>query len=198
MRKISNKKGFTIIELMIAVTVFSMVLLILSYGIINIGRMYYKNITSARTQEASRSVMDEISGSVQFSSHDVIFHDGNPAVFCSGTDKYVVFPNSQVGGEGNHAIWREKTPEGVCSAIHNFTDGQELLSENMEVLGFSVTEHPGDLIGISLSLAHIPPDGEDLLEDSNGDGRLDSCLPRSGSHFCAVSTLDTTVKRRIN
>lgn len=187
-----KNKGFTIIELMIAATVFSTVLLILTYGILGIGRMYYKNITSSRTQEAARAVMDDLSNSIQFSGSDILIVPGNPMTVCSGTDKYVILLNKPVVGS-DHALWRDKTQEGVCapSGFDNNTS-RELLGENMQLVDFDIDEQAGGLVNIRLSVAY---GDEELLNRSTSPV---SCQPGRGSTFCAVATLDTTAKRRIN
>jgi prepilin-type N-terminal cleavage/methylation domain-containing protein len=187
-----KNKGFTIIELMIAATVFSVVLLILTYGILSIGRMYYKNITSSRTQETARAVMDDLSNSIQFSGSDILIVPGNPMTVCSGTDKYVILLNTQVRGS-DHALWRDKTQEGVCGASgFDSNTSKELLSENMQLVDFNIDEQAGGLVDIRLSVAY---GDEELL--NRGTSPV-SCLPGQGSTFCAVATLDTTAKRRIN
>lgn len=61
-----NQRGFTLLELMIATTIFSSILLLLTFGLINIGKSYYKGRNTARTQELARRVMDEISQSIRF------------------------------------------------------------------------------------------------------------------------------------
>lgn len=188
----SDKKGFTIIELMIAATVFSTVLLILTYGILSIGRMYYKNITSSRTQEAARAVMDDFSNSIQFSGSDILIIPGSPMVVCSGTDKYVISLNTPVVGSG-HAIWRDKTQEGVCAPSgFDPNTSKEMLSENMQLVDFNIEEQTGGLVDLRLSVAY---GDEELLNRATSPV---SCLPGRGSTFCAVATLDTTAKRRIN
>lgn len=45
-----NTSGFTLIELMIATTVFSVVMLISTYGFIKINQYYTKGVNAARTQ----------------------------------------------------------------------------------------------------------------------------------------------------
>src|SRR3990172_9120101 len=63
--------GFTIVELMIATTIFSVILLIVTFGMLQIGRTYYKGITLTKTQNAARSIIDTISQDIQFSGEGV-------------------------------------------------------------------------------------------------------------------------------
>ncbi|MCA9323504.1 prepilin-type N-terminal cleavage/methylation domain-containing protein [Candidatus Saccharibacteria bacterium] len=62
------QRGFTIIELMIATTIFSLVLMLCLAGILQITKMYYRGVTLARTQEKARTVVDEIAESIRYTS----------------------------------------------------------------------------------------------------------------------------------
>ena len=70
--KNSSQRGFTVIELMIATTIFSLVLLLAVAGILHITRLYYQGVTQARTQEVARSIVEEISESIRFSKAGVV------------------------------------------------------------------------------------------------------------------------------
>ena len=89
--KNSEERGFTIIELMIATTVFSLILLLSMAGIMQITRLYYRGVTQASTQEAARSIADEFSQSIQFSNSDVYYPTGD--------DANPTGPSVDVGGE---------------------------------------------------------------------------------------------------
>ncbi len=75
MHKIRNiavdTRGFTIVELMIATVVFSLVMVICLVGMVQVSRAYYKGITISKTQEAGRFLMDEISSTIQFSGSSI-------------------------------------------------------------------------------------------------------------------------------
>jgi prepilin-type N-terminal cleavage/methylation domain-containing protein len=71
MNKNNNNKGFTIIELMISTVVFSLVLLAATAAITQIGKKYARGITFARTNEVTRSIVEDISQSLQFTSQSV-------------------------------------------------------------------------------------------------------------------------------
>lgn len=63
-----NSEGFTLVELMIATSIFSVILLLLTFGLLGIGQNYYKGRNSVRTQDTARRIMDEISQAIQFSA----------------------------------------------------------------------------------------------------------------------------------
>src|SRR3989338_4615433 len=93
--------GFTIIELMIATTVFSLVLLLCTFGLLQVARVYYKGVTGAKVQEALRNVTDNITRVIQFSGGSVVpppanTTGGTPFVFCIDDQRYSVVINRQL------------------------------------------------------------------------------------------------------
>lgn len=106
----SNSDGFTIVELMIATVIFSLILLILTYGVLQITRTYYKGITSANTQNTARNIIDNVSQAVQFSGKDTAYVAITPAGdgtqgFCIGNQRYSYLSGYQlVSGTANHSL----------------------------------------------------------------------------------------------
>ena len=58
--------GFTIIELMIALTVLSVILLLATTSMMNIGNLFYKGSTVAQTQNVTRLALADISNNIMF------------------------------------------------------------------------------------------------------------------------------------
>ncbi|HUC78954.1 MAG TPA: prepilin-type N-terminal cleavage/methylation domain-containing protein [Candidatus Saccharimonadales bacterium] len=92
-----NKKGFTIIELLIATSVFSGILLIVTYGIIQISKMYLNGFIQTQTQNIAVSLSDELSRDIEFSSETSITPDtttpsGNYHYFCTNQYEYYYIP----------------------------------------------------------------------------------------------------------
>lgn len=122
-----NKRGFTLVELMIATVIFSTILLATMTILIQLGRMYYKGVIVNRTQETTRSITDEISQQLQFGADRITtdvsetFNGTNVKTFCIGTQRYNYVINGKVSrsaeanqppgsGNGNairHAFWRD-------------------------------------------------------------------------------------------
>jgi prepilin-type N-terminal cleavage/methylation domain-containing protein len=63
----AKHEGFTIIELLIASTVFAIIIMIITVGIINITQSYTKGITENSTQGVARNIINDISQAIQFS-----------------------------------------------------------------------------------------------------------------------------------
>lgn len=206
--KITNKKGFTILELMIASTIFSVILLLCTFGIVQIGKTYYKGTTVSRTQSVARDVMDRLTQEIQFSSSvprnpspisadAIVGAAESEGRFCVGSNRYTFRKNTRVDSGANpdpaHALVVDSYGGGLCSnagfsaAISN--KGKELLGEGMRLGEFEIIS---DLRGYTIKLRVIQG-GDDLIK---ADGK--NCEGGAGSQFCGSSFLETTVRRRLS
>jgi prepilin-type N-terminal cleavage/methylation domain-containing protein len=68
-RKVSklDQDGFTIIELMIALSIFAVILVISTLVMIQISSIYVKGVNASSLQETSRNIMSNISSDIEFS-----------------------------------------------------------------------------------------------------------------------------------
>lgn len=124
-----NKKGFTLLELLIATMVFSIILLGATAALLQLGRMYYKGVVTNKTQEITRQVADEIIQQVQFGGNNIAI--GTPVTyggglsaraFCIGNQRYTYAINARVDSNADvgqfntetrasrHALWRDTVP----------------------------------------------------------------------------------------
>ncbi|MDQ3123611.1 MAG: prepilin-type N-terminal cleavage/methylation domain-containing protein [bacterium] len=207
MRIHKKQHGFTIVELMIATAVFSIVLLICSFAIIHIGKMYYKGVITNRTQDTSRRLIEDVSSSIQFgatSEDPDLFRRTGAATYsgvnveslCIGSVRYSYSRNHFVG-QIRHVLWRDDVTTNQCTP-RNITlntpssNGQELLGSNMR-LPQGITANPvGQLWQVSLLVSY--GDNADLFTNSS----LNVCRGVSaGGQFCAVSGFTTSVMKRL-
>jgi prepilin-type N-terminal cleavage/methylation domain-containing protein len=157
--------GFTIIELMIATSIFSILLLVCSFALIQIARSYYKGVTSSQTQDAARSIVDQISQGIQFSGNNIATtptslppplppSTGSSYIFCIGDQRYSVQLNQEVESnptppdQGYHALVVDTYPGCTSGSMSqnlnsNSVLGRELLPTNMRLSKLSVTQVPG-------------------------------------------------------
>lgn len=215
-----KSRGFTIIELMIATTIFSFILLIATTGIVRIGQMYYKGVTESRTQEVTRQISDELARAVQFSDNEktVVFtNDRFIKRFCFGDTRYTANLDKKVtdvgvtDGEGLIAERLSLGADCACSGAC-VQETKQLLGQNMRLLKFRV-----GLVGSGVSAWYVDLKvaygDNDLLNHYNDQGvliggtletqeqRMNDAMCKSGisaSSFCAVAQLDTVVKKRLN
>lgn len=221
----NNQRGFTIIELLIATVIFTIVLLMITGTIVQIGRLYYKGLTRSRTQELSRTISDNISRAIQYTPgviKDVTNNGGTPSKgVCIGLKRYSFQLNTKVTKDTDKP--RSLTTDNVgniCSEsdVSVSSTRNELLGDRMRINTLDVKR-----VGAAGSTAYtvttrIIYGDDDLLcfESGNGEtgaacdnnillttGDLTSGVKlrckdiQSGSEFCAVSELSTIVERRI-
>lgn len=206
-----NQTGFTIIELMIATTIFSMVLLLCAMAIVHVGNMYYKGTLINRTQDMSRKVVDDVTRSIQFgnaSTNPLLFYRPGTASFggftvnsiCLGSVRYSFSQTASQGtaaGQIRHAMWRDRTPDDNCAprnltAVTPSADGESMLGDNMRVPSFTVTPS-SNLWDIDLVISY--GDDPNLFEPASN---FSICKGTSaGGQFCAASSFSTSVVKRL-
>jgi len=92
--KTHTQRGFTIIELLIATAVFSLVLIVFLTALIRISQLFYKGVSLSNTQEATRNIIQTISDDIQFYGAAPEVHSD---YFCIGDHRYSFNPGVQVG-----------------------------------------------------------------------------------------------------
>ena len=83
-----HSAGFTIVELMIATLVFSVILTIATVGILNIGRLYRKSLTQSQTQQVARTILDTVSQNIKFNGGSVV---SGTNIYCLGAGKRLTY-----------------------------------------------------------------------------------------------------------
>jgi prepilin-type N-terminal cleavage/methylation domain-containing protein len=209
--------GFTIIELMIATLVFSVILLIITSGIISLTNQYFKGVTSTNTQTTARAVMDAISQDIQFSGATPTATQMNAAktlgYFCTGTHLYTYELGMQLtdgppnADQTNNALVQSNLPNACPSAaaVTGFPastqNPRELLTPHMRLANLVVK--PSAASGSWVITVRIASgDSETLTNPIPLDPVATPTMCKSGgstaSQFCAISELTTTVQQRLN
>jgi prepilin-type N-terminal cleavage/methylation domain-containing protein len=206
MRMLSKQLGFTLVELMIATTVFSIVMLISTYSFMQINKYFAKGISMARTQDAVRNIAVDISDQIKLTP--VTVNQSNPADtgwICIGNKKYIYNINIPEDGSGNAL----KSVELTMNDCDSSGDTKVLLAKDTRVLVFKVNPVGTNIYTVNITLLKAPKD-EDPYDDTglidHADGtpanpkyeewRCKSAV--SGSEYCALSNITTTVLRRVN
>lgn len=192
-----NNRGFTIIELMIATLVFSIVLLVMTMGIMSVGRSFYKGVISSKTQEAARLVVDDIGRAIQFSTSNVI--EIGTSGYCIGDKLYSYQLNAQTGGTQKSFV--VSTVAGGCTASTSaLTPAQRdlpgtraLLGEKMRLSEFRVRSAGSGAYEIIVKVAYGDP--PDLL---NANSPASQCSNEvRASQYCATAKVTSYVQRRL-
>lgn len=196
----TDEKGFTLIELMIAATVFSVILVIVSAGIIQVSKSFYKGVTMTKTQEVSRTILDDVSRAIQYNSGLVskpIMANDTVQGFCVGDRRYsyVLFTKHT---DDNQVLMVDQI--SGCNSLSqaqgisgSSATGKELMGVNMRLLKLDVTDAGNGLWSITVRVAH----GENDMLVSETDPNTTCQMGLAGSQFCAISELTTTVRKRL-
>ena len=67
--QLHNYQGFTIVELMIALSILSSILIMATVVMINIGALYTKGVNAANLQNTARDITADVSAELQFSGN---------------------------------------------------------------------------------------------------------------------------------
>jgi prepilin-type N-terminal cleavage/methylation domain-containing protein len=209
-RHAQSQQGFTLVELMIATTVFSVFLLIVTTLVLQVTRTYTKGIVASKTQETARVISSELSRAVQFGGSNMFIPASTPApgvtsYMCIGSQRYTFMLGKQLkaaitnaADQTNHVLVADTVatcPSGVGSLTITDTKQQrELIGENMRLANLSISRvGTTNLYTIRVRVAY---GDADLLNTPDSQNVL--CRGQTGSsQFCAVSELVTTVEKRL-
>lgn len=212
----ASSRGFTIVEMLVALAVFSVVLVVVTAAIIQISRVYYKGVTETQVQSTTRTIMDTISQAIQFGGGTITDTPTNPAAggsyaFCINNQEYSYRPGYQLvdGTPGanqtrhslvvrNAAGCSGGTGQNLAGAA---VSGRELMAPNMRLSKLVVRNVGPNLYQVQIRVVY---GNDDLLfsptAPSSPTGHLAqdaTCRGEAGRQFCAFSELNTVVISRV-
>ncbi len=218
-QKISLKnRGFTVVELLVALAVFSVVLLVVTVGIMQVSRLYYEGVTEASTQATARNIIDNISQALQFdggtpTSTPPVIVPGTSYAFCVNNQQYSYRPGYQLvdnapgAHQTSHALVVQTLSGCAAAPAQNLSaggvTGRELLSPNMRLAELTVTKlsTPSTINMYKVHVRVVYGDF-DLLQSPSGSVYADAapdavCKGVTGRQFCSVADLTTIVTSRV-
>ena len=193
------QSGFTIVELLIATTVFSLVLIVLLYGVLSFTHAYYSGVNSSSTQDTARTIVNTVAQAVEFSGN-VIYPNaqvsGNKYYFCAGGNTYYyILGNMYDGAPPSSTDPGLFMDPGICRR-HLLrspnTGAKELLNANMRITYLTLVQSPSNprLYTVSLGLAYGY--GDLLCNNSKtGTGSTGGCLSSEGDYSQSASVIGT-------
>jgi prepilin-type N-terminal cleavage/methylation domain-containing protein len=207
----ASAEGFTIVELLVATVVFSVVLLVATAGILQIARVYYKGVTESNTQNTARAIIDDISQGIQFSggavSNATSGATGSNLYFCIGDTRVSYVQGWQVENnpvtaknQGWHALVQD-TPAGGCNGStgaqvirdNQAVNGQDLMGVHMRLSALTVNAVGTNQYSIHVRVAY----GDDDLLNGPTTSTAACKGIRAGTQFCSVADLSTVVIKRV-
>jgi prepilin-type N-terminal cleavage/methylation domain-containing protein len=210
-----NQKGFTIVELMIAISVFSIAVLLVTMGVLVISRQYQQGTTRTKLESANREIHQNISQAVQYSGANTqASTETDWNAFCAGTQRFVYgkvivapgtydaayYKNTLKAGLYADTVQNDTCPlpsvngtpiGGAVGSGPNLLDRDNLLPDGAKVVTFSY-----DTTSKMLTTKFVLSDF-DLLNLGTAD-EINCKTGVAGKEFCAVVQLQSSAIRRIN
>lgn len=199
---------------MVATLVFTVILVVVSTGVIRFTNDYYRGVNNSSTQAAAQNAMDFITQAIQYSNSSAT-NLGGTGYFCAGNKVFMYSPGKQFGGSPSNSdkgLYMMTNPSpGSCANPGTPSGGSELLSKNMRLAYFKVTQSGvswtinmeiayGDNDLLCRSDLNTAPGGCRSTVQATDSALFDShvqCKTTIGSQFCAVARLDSVATPRL-
>ena len=205
--------GFTTIELLIATTVFSVVLLLTLTGFFQIGQTFYSGVAQTQTSAAAKNILTSISEDIKFAPTVVpktaIDAGGSPSgpfFLCLGNARYTFNLFTQLGADEENlkdpknpqhfGLLRDSLPGNGCApyTTAQLNNPQELLGAKMRLSALDISPTVAldgssveNLWTLRIKVAY----GDDSALQSAGDDQAACNTSVKTSQYCAVTELSS-------
>lgn len=186
----TKQAGFTLVEISLAMAIFTFMLLVVSMAYINIARLYNASTAARNVQQNNRFAMEQISRIARTSTE---------ARWISGIGNDGLCLKSSVSGtqffylrniDGND-LQKNELRQGSDCAVPTDANSKVLSSPGTYAAKMSVDTSAQGTLTVSLWMVSRT----DLLKNVNSNLECDK---KTGAEFCAVNKLTTTVELRGN
>lgn len=205
-----QQKGFTLIELMLAAIIFAVVLVVILASFLQIGRIYYKGVSVAGTNEAARTAVDDITNDLRSSKDVTLPKQFTPDptspywYFCVGTHKYaykITLAVHQVtsydinvpGHVDPNGLVKSDISNGCDSNFQTGSHFEQLLGANMQLnrLDFNCNSlNNVDSCSLTIRVVFFGSDPS-VLKPSATDPNASCVGSLLSTDFCSVAFFST-------
>jgi prepilin-type N-terminal cleavage/methylation domain-containing protein len=203
--QLSNKKGFTVVELMISITVFTVAILLVTSAVIYIGKQYQKGVNQAQLQDTARTIHQNITDAIKLNgagsnNFTPIKGSGGFSYICLGNATYY-FPTVASTDVVISSVEYNTMPTNLFveykpnSCIFNKSASVALLPDNAKVTKFSITDTGNGVWEVSTNF--IIAD-EDLANIPTSGGIVKCKTNVAGREFCAQTNITSYASKRVN
>lgn len=194
----TEQKGFTIIEVLIATTIFSYAFIIIALGFVEINKMYRQGISIRRVQQSSRFIVDDILRAARpatliVDAYDPVTTNPNGIIMQYSTEeetkKYCIHQVTDDEGKSRNSLYKYTAPDNNTCPTTIMPKAENMMERGVYLLDtYTLTSiEGGQSAKIELELA---TGSTELLEPSGCQNNI------AGRQFCGVSRLSTTVSAR--
>jgi prepilin-type N-terminal cleavage/methylation domain-containing protein len=201
-----KSRGFTILELMVAISVFSVAIILVTTGAILVGRYYQQGATKSKLLATTREIHSQFTQNVQLSAGSSVYIGGisdqvswnstNYYYNCIGNTRYLLSTIENTSDEYYGDFMTEDISNKSCKStlvenpIHPLPSGSRAAkSDNTEA--FAITE-----INRTYKLqTRFVIGSQDMFVDDDYKNTCQSNV--LGSAFCSVVSLDSEAARKV-
>ncbi|HEX4662010.1 MAG TPA: hypothetical protein VH144_00160 [Candidatus Saccharimonadales bacterium] len=205
-----RSQGFTIIELLFAMSFLTFMLLFIIGATIQVMRTYNKGIVTKQVNQSGRTIVEEMSRAIRGANptdpnalNKISLSNGR---LCLGGVSYIWNIDNPATGSNKYKdstdpvlFARVKDPSGIyCGSASDLpappkSDATELISNTIWVQNVSVIQSPSDpqLVQLHIRLSTADPNQPTVID--NGQK---ICANDSQGDFCAVTDFTTVVAIR--
>jgi prepilin-type N-terminal cleavage/methylation domain-containing protein len=215
--------GFTIVELLLATSVFSIILLAALASFLQVGRLFYKGVSLTNTQNTATQVLNDVAHSLQTSSTLSLPTTANGYTYtCIGNARYT-YTTTNISGQqvavaanlsdspnygsgangGNFGLLKDTLPGSSgcavpCWPASSCSNGQVVFSNPVEMLGDQMRVATFSISSVSgvqnlYNIKMVVAYGDSSVMSFSNPGQP-VCIGNSQNQaFCSVVNLSTTV-----
>jgi prepilin-type N-terminal cleavage/methylation domain-containing protein len=194
-KNIKTQSGFTLIELTIAMAVFTFMLSIILVGFLGVVKTHESGVVQRSTQQNARLAMDQITKAIQRSATSTSSIIKSPpaeidkvCITSAGQNLVLEVKSVHVSSALDvNSLTLGVISAGSCVSAATYT---RLTDNNVSVVQFKTNEIPPSgsglgVLGITLTVASAFG-----LQDLNTSQT--ACSSGSGTQFCSVTTIQST------
>lgn len=223
-RQLNSQRGFTFIELLIAMALFAFVLVIISTTIVQLYRIYQSTVGIRNTQQAARLIAEELTrqsrgassmqvvngpgaygqtatgGGAVSTRHDVVcFYTtevATPGAPGAAPQQGTMFYTITTG-QNQQEIWKQNLGPGDACQRPATAVGERLANaDNVSFLRFQVDAVGSDLVNFRMTVASTSAIQPVDLGQSPVDAGNVSCAPSLTPQWCSITQIATSVALR--
>lgn len=183
-----KQRGFTLVELLLAMAFFSFILLFVTTGFIIINRSYNKGITSKMVQDEARSTLEFLTREIRTTPAGSI----TTTTGCLSVGANSYYWTERVDDTNTASPFRLLYQPGVnCSDMKSVDLSTDLLNDRVGVQYLDISPTgTGSSLSLTLILSTV---STDLIDGVNSAAK---CFVESGSQYCDVVEVSTVVSPR--
>lgn len=183
-----KQKGFTLVELMMAMAFFSFILLFITTGFVIVSRAYNKGLTVKLIQDEGRSIVEELTREIRVSSSDDINVAVDDCISVSGSLYYLYKPASSTPPYDLYKVQDGSTCDSYDETV---ITGERVLADRVSVQFMDASELSSTGV---YSLKIVLSTNDTTLITASGEGA--ECTTDNGGQYCDVVTMSTVISTR--